>query len=352
VAQLAHCCPGALILAYALAERGVVAGDRPADGALLANVVAGRPLRAVLGRGIEAWRYAVETRCALPRMHDIVWTAMRDRTTSAVAVADLQRLLIRRACSRVPTTVLWLPPPAGIAIDDMPAPVLARAGWYRAIKSAGVIAAMRELGEADRVRLAGFASAHGAALHVLSKQRRRSSAGGMLSQIVDAMLPAGRIPCRTSSLARVVAESDEWHRQQVTAAHDIEGCDVPTDTPLPVPALPTWSWDGFEARALTTAEELLAEGRSMRHCVASRLRVAIGGDSVYYAARHRRRRVTLEISRRDGIWTITEAAGFANAAVPTETLVAAGRFVANLNRAERDARDNPHQLRLPLPGAA
>lgn len=342
VAQLAQCCPGAVMFAYALHEHGVDAGDGPADQSLLADAVAGRSLRRVLDRAVDAWLFALETRCALPRPHDLVWAGIRGGAVDVAEAARLQRLLVRRACTRVPTTVLWLPPPAGIAPDDMPRGVRPRASWYRAVKAAAVLGALRELTPGDQARLASFASVHGATLHERGR-RRRSSVTALLGQILDAFLPDRAVPCRGSSLERVLAETAAWHRQQA------DTCDgLHDDTPLPITALPSWRDDDFEAHAIGSIAELVREGRAMRNCVASRLSEALTGNAVYYHAVHGRERATLEVSYAGDAWTLTEAAGFANAELTGHTLIAAARLVAAINRAERLARNATNQLSLPL----
>ncbi len=100
---------------------------------------------------------------------------------------------------------------------------------------------------------------------------------------------------------------------------------------LPEPPLPGAGAIG----PLTTAPEIIAEGRTMHHCVASYVeRVATGAAYIYRVDSPER--ATLSLVRTAHGWNVGELKGFANAPVPSATRLAVARWLAGHGVAMRE----------------
>ena len=101
-------------------------------------------------------------------------------------------------------------------------------------------------------------------------------------------------------MARVQA----WH----------EGLWVPAlapSQPLRVGPIPATS-SGVDAAPLTSVGELVAEGRAMRHCVASFAARGVSGEWCFYRVNVRDERLTVALTDRPGRWRLVEAAAAGN----------------------------------------
>ena len=137
LAQLAEVCPGALTFAFGLQEatkRGAVDTGEAALR-LLADVVSGRRLAAVLRDAVEAWAQGAAEMARESERWDPVWSRVAHaRGAERQALLECQYLLIRRAGPMVPSTTLFLPPPLSFVAEDIPRAVRANARWFKAVK--------------------------------------------------------------------------------------------------------------------------------------------------------------------------------------------------------------------------
>jgi PcfJ-like protein len=316
LAQLAASCPGAVLFALALrdcsgSDEAIAASER-----LLAGAVAGRKLKAILDEALESWlRLAEEPREPLK---DAPWARVRAAAPAErERIRRQQRLLVRRASSRVPTTLLWLPPPLHFAPEDIPPDVRGTAAWFRATKAAALMGPHPRLSEEAQLLLSAFCSRHAVAL----KRLAHEGVPVLRHEIIDHVAATGRAPERDSSPERVVADARRWHAEmaQAQGVADLGGQlaidglhDIREDTPLPAAPFPAWSDHEISVRPLTTVGELFAEGRKMRHCVASYLGSILSGTYAIYSATVRDAPLTIALRTHGPRWYLAELKRFAN----------------------------------------
>lgn len=329
IAELAYTCPGALIFALALIEQeGMARSGSEAESAgeqLLQAVVAGKSLTQALNTAIEAW--AEQSWSVLEKQAQLglqvrgqVWKRILEAAGEARGRICLQqRLLIRRAGPLVSTTLLWLPPPIAFTPEDIPKHVYKNAWWFRAMKSSGVTLHEGDEDEAPyRLALAQLVSGQSMELRgAIKKGQLRTS----LNSLLDYLVSMRRMPSRRSDVVALLRESQAWH-DRVAAVRDL--ADLAQEVPeletylkdgvsleLPV-LLPHYAKEDLEIAPIRTADELIAEGGRMRHCVASRLREALAGRRFYFHAQISGRPLTIEVERTRLGNRLKEVKGTAN----------------------------------------
>lgn len=130
------------------------------------------------------------------------------------------------------------------------------------------------------------------------------------------------------SWGKAMAETQAWHDRLATTreVQTITG-GLSLDTCIDISDLPqSWAHDGLQFDKLDTASKLIAEGRAMRHCVATYVRYVIDGRCSIYSIRDDERRIaTLEIdpSKKE----IVQLSGFANSRTKPFVLKAANAFL-------------------------
>jgi hypothetical protein len=255
IAQLAAVCPGALVVALDLAHQ---VETWPAVDALMQAVVQGKSLGAVL---------------------------------EPVVARGGHVALVRRASARLYAFCLLRMGPGPFVTADIPRQRNANAAWFKLMSSASA-------------RMRPFVSCHAAELVAAARQR-----DWMPYQLVrwldDCAAATGRRPGRRSRLAALLAQSEAWHEQQPR----------PDDELSPAQALPAWlpaprPVTAVAMRSFLTVGDLIAEGREMRHCLASHARLVVRGEAQACGLTIDGQRLTLEL--RDG--RIHDLRGVANRA--------------------------------------
>lgn len=315
IAQLATECPGALGFALALANRGAVAaGDR-----LLAGVIAGRRINPLLDEAIEAWAVGIReqgTEGPLQGARSPAWRRVVEAgPAESVRTRLEQRLLIRRAGPAVPGAYLWLPPPIAYAPEEIPRATRANAAWFRVTKCHSItLCADDEPDAALRRAISSFASAHAPA--IWSLRRRSLRIADEIAELRDYLDATETIPSRRTDPEGLLAASRLWHAdmQAVVDEDDQNGAldFALLDKTFPDPPLSAWSSLGVEVWPVTHAQELVAEGQRMKHCVASRLREVLAGRSAIYHAEVNGRSLTIEVLRRADSLVLGDMRGIAN----------------------------------------
>jgi|GEM_PF-1766302 len=321
IAQLATTCPGALGFALALMSRnGAAIGER-----LLSDVIAGRRLNPLLDEAIEAWAAGIVEQAAADMVgganNPVRRRIAQANTAESARIRAAQRLLIRRAGPAIYGAHLWLPPPIAFAPEDIPRATRANAAWFRVTKAhSTTLVADGEPDAALRFAIARFASCHAPA--IWSLRRHSVSVRGEIIELRDYLAASRRFPSTRTDPQALIRASRYWHAEiDRVAGVDSEGGELDPailDEPFPEPPLPAWSRPGAEVRHIATARELIAEGRGMMHCVASRLREIIAGRCAIYHAEVRGRSLTVEILRRDYGLVLGDFKGIANRE-PTKT---------------------------------
>lgn len=213
VAQLAGTCPGVLVLASAINQRG----DTDAADALLRTIARGEPLRTVVERAVEAWagyRDRDDIAREWPRSH-----------YAREEILRAQRLLIRRAGPQVDPEHLLVRFAIGFAPEDVPVRFDLNAAWYRAMAGAArAVARDHPRGP----RLGPFVSRHYRAF--LSAARRSPAAHDtdigpgsaehrLAERLVAFCLATGRRPARFSNPEAVNARVG-WNAGQRSSGSD------------------------------------------------------------------------------------------------------------------------------------
>ncbi|MCK6575719.1 PcfJ domain-containing protein [Myxococcota bacterium] len=330
--QLVDTCPGALIFAYGLMERP---DTRDIGAALLNGVVAGHRVDRVLDAAIRGWAEAGAGRDAGWHMR-AAWAFQgleRPDSPTGLAARAAQRLLIRRAGLRVPTTTLWQPPPLRLVPEDIPRAVRANAQWFRAIKAApdfyggGTVPLAKVDGHL--LGVIDFVSRHPDLLF----QPRRGGSDAVRQRartLLNFARSNGRCLGRTTDPALVAREVRKWSRTVRQAGESPSAWVFDSATPL-FHVLDTPYSDGaLVARPLLTAADFEHEGRAMRNCVEDRLPRAASGRACYFHVDIDGRPVTLEVLRGHDRFVTGEVAGPENAAVSPGDAAEIERFVGQV----------------------
>lgn len=347
--QLVETCPGALIFAYGLMERPET---REGGTALLDGVVAGHRLDRVLDGAIRAWaeggpRDAGWHACHAWAVHGLESPG----SASGVAARAAQRILIRRAGRRVPTTTLWQPPPIRLTPEDIPLAVLANARWFRAIKAAP------EFYGGGTVPLGAADGPLRGVINLISRHpdmlfRPRGGGCHALRQRAMTLLnfarSHGRCWGRNTDPGLVAREVRKWSRA-VRRSGENPAAWVFDSSPALFHGLDKpWSDGTFVARPLLTAAEFKDEGRTMSNCVVDRFPRAVSGHACYFHVDIEGRPLTLEVVRARDKFVTCEMAGPENAAVSPADVALVERFVGQVlsfRSAERMEQAHSHAVR-------
>ncbi|MBM4321173.1 MAG: hypothetical protein FJ125_14790, partial [Deltaproteobacteria bacterium] len=296
--QLSAACPGVLIFALALIEQG---GAQAEVGEIvLRRVQAGVRLPRLLDEAVQGWAAAA---VATPKVGqgNPAWLRLTEGgAAERERICRQQKLLIRRAGPRVPTTLLWLPPPLAFAPEDIPRARRANARWYKAMKEhAGLLASGDQASAPMLHALSLFVSRQAENLfRALPRRQRVRQALGLL---YDYLLATRRRPGRERDPAVLLGEAYRWHERLhgPGGAAGAAALDPVEAAGLALPTLPDseWSWPGIEVRPLRTALDLAEEGRRMHHCVATRLSAALAGSCYLYGVQVEGEPLTVEVQR-------------------------------------------------------
>ncbi len=319
LSQLAASVPGGLLFALGLLEADHsllnTAGER-----LIASVIAGRPINRLLDEAMDEI-FAVALGPERDDQLADLWARALARTGERKRLRETQRLLIRRAGPRGNPAFLVTPPPLSTVPEDIPAQVYANAAWYAVMKGSLFTVIVREPnGEAAAHALCRFASVH-------ARELRRAADGSVtrtMHVLLDYMLATRRFPARNTDPLALLEESRRWH-DQIAAARDAADVlrlapaaaaalqDRDTDFALPEAPMASASKTELELRPISTFKQLIDCGRTMRHCVASRIGDLIRERAYIYDATCMETRLTVEVRRRpDGLLELGEVRGFAN----------------------------------------
>ncbi|WP_248360530.1 PcfJ domain-containing protein [Anaeromyxobacter oryzae] len=309
VAQLAHVCPGALLLSFQHAFAHAFAGrlmDGLASRSIVWNALAGMPLRRLIRRSVRCWG-----RLPFPspfRDPDLPREDLGATWRERVEARDRQELLVRRAGPLVSCTDLTRPALPSFAPEDIPHAPDRNARWYRVSAFACMaLARASHLAPGARDALSRFVSRH--ALLIDGHVRRSANSPGMdgfgvlhlvnrLAAYCDA---TGRRPSPGCDPLTFLEDASIWWQATHAQQH-------------PFPRLPFVPPEpGLEIEPIRTATALYEEGRDMHHCAATLLPNAVRGEQFFYAARVGAERLTLSIEPgRAGGFKIADLRGFAN----------------------------------------
>lgn len=125
--------------------------------------------------------------------------------------------------------------------------------------------------------------------------------------------------------------SEAWHQRQITGDFIDRSLKW---SPILTKGDRVEIGEGMVACELTTAIALLAEGKAMRHCIASRAVDCHAGDSYVFSLRNQlgARSSTLQLIREAGRLRIREHRGFANAAPPSRAKEGAENLIHVLSK--------------------
>jgi hypothetical protein len=178
----------------------------------------------------------------------------------------------------------------------------------------------------DRWRLFEWAAS------ALSRERPHSAQGDNAMDVADLAAAHGQPFNERWTWLQAKAAAERWHRQLAEmsnqelffARHGI-GWNEPIDyAPLPIVA----EVDGLEIAAVQSGADLFAEGKAMRHCVASYTEAVVKGRARIYSVRNTDRRLaTFELSPGKGGWRLEQLKGPCNAPVPAAITRAVAKFV-------------------------
>jgi hypothetical protein len=292
--QLSEVAPGALLLAHALFERGLGAvADR-----LFEDVVRGRRLNPSLDGALEAWeadglgRDEEDGAWAFYRAYAPLWPGrLRER----------QRLLVRRASSLVPSTLVWLPPPVALVPEDIPVGARANAAWFRRMKRKAFYPPDPAHFDAS-VALALFVSRHGPAIDAALGSPRR-----WMKQLWHLVRDEDLRPARASSPLHLISRLRLLGPRGRPSEEEVRV----------IPPVGAWGGaDGVRIEPLTSSHQLEMEGHGMRHCVASYwTRVLAGTSAIFAMSGPGTVRLTLELEFAGGArsWRLRGVRGPDNA---------------------------------------
>ena len=346
LAQVAQACPGALTFAYALRAFGRRPGCGRASGRLLRGLIAGQPLNPLLDEAIAAWAAGAQRKVENPRIpegHRRVWRCLAEgEGGKRESLLRAQRLLIRRAGAGVPSMTLWLPPPPTFAPEDIPDRKLDNARWFRVVKCLRPLLTLRGgITPERRHNLCMFVSRHALQLHKCAELG--NSDYWRTSALLDYARAMNDWPRRATSPTRCLPAAETWHhhfeeiRQLAQlAAETGEKLVDPDGNPLPFPEppCPGWRSGGDEIVLLRTAEEVLAEGRRMHNCVASRVAEALTGRAILYHGEILGKPLTIQIAPEGDGYRLHETAGLVNAKPTAGQMRVLGQFIEHLRVAK------------------
>ncbi len=346
VGQTVHSCPGALLFALALREKGGISAL--AANGIIEDIRAGKPINKALDAAIEIW-----TSTAIEWIQESgnkgepnpAWERVFTSTPQEVAkIKRDQRLLVRRAGPMVPPTTLWLPPPIVFAPEDIPKKVIANKLWYKVMKSKATLNFGGVEERRTRMALSEFASKNFVALKRFMLEGRDLN----MNWILDYALAERCFPTRNTAPQAFLNGASTWHRimveiqdvQQLYQELDLaehpnaNGYDVPLTRLDYIPnTVPEVTFTGLES-----AKALIHEGNQMHHCVASMAPKARNGKRLYFRANINGVPLTVEVHHNDGHFLLGEAKRKANRDPSKDQRFKLQEFIQVLNEARPNVK--------------
>ncbi|NLI76497.1 MAG: hypothetical protein GX442_08650 [Candidatus Riflebacteria bacterium] len=304
VAQLAHTCPGVLLLAL---HQGPCRGRLPP--ALKALIVSGARLGAVIDQVVTAWS--------------------RQVVTDAREI-EAMRVLVIRAGPWVPPDVLWDGRVGNLVPEDIPGNRGDNRIWFVILRQAAGIISGRVSPQWESDFLS-FVSRHAGTLYsaaaawdthwvdfppfdpqALSGEQDREVLllGEMFSELLDYLQFTRRCPGRATNPELLIEDCRTWH-----AAGRFAQRNLSPDQPLapgPTKGFPTWLEKEEQVRFLPTVQDLIDESSTMHHCVASHAARAMTGEIQIFHGSFHGEQVTIEITCASGAPVLREAKGIRN----------------------------------------
>lgn len=191
----------------------------------------------------------------------------------------------------------------GIDVNDLPSGPVARRTWYRWAAAWRAVIERRPQG--SPIRVGGFVSRHALELEALARDAD-VDAEALVTELLDHIdHTTTPPPGRSSSPALVVARLRTWHEA-------LWSLELDRDTALPIgPAAPI-APSPLVVTPIATVGALVAEGRTMHHCVATYAGRAAAGELCFYKVTLGDERLTVAVTYRHGRWRIIEASGPCN----------------------------------------
>lgn len=329
--QVSHSHPGVLIFAMALREHGK--NSKQISHSLISDIISGKPLNFAIDKAIDGWLQTAKeivqlySPDSLRYENNPAWyRVLNASTTERERIRSQQRILVKGAGPQVAPTFLWLPPPIWFCPEDIPRKVRANARWFQVMKQSSCFLSY---GSADEMayRL-GLASVVSKNVDALYGPRFRSPD---IAELLDYLEAVKIVPNRKSNLERIIDESAEWHvrfGRKTTSTSDVA---------LPQILIASKTHD-LEIVPISSSAELDIEGRQMRHCVFSRLPQAKKGKRFYVSARFGKRRLTVEVRKRDIVTgnssqqlTISEIKGRSNSLPHDKEIAALQEWIESEN---------------------
>ena len=297
VAQQMTICPGPLLMAMALGQES----GSEERGQVLARIVAGGKLTAVVREAAEQWRQAVCTGGP--------WPAMMAQGPVDEATRQAQRIRIRRAGPRVPPTLLRMPPPPYLVPEDIPHDPIKNHKWFEVTTNANLHRALELLTSAQGEGLCKFISHNYESCRWNPLPDLLFPDTFQVDHLVDFLRDTGGRITRKASPDGLSRRLEQWQ-----TALRLGSVGLPRDTPTIKVEIPDWADDGDKIRPLRTAGALYHESSRMNHCVAWRVRDAAAGRALLFHGEVRGGRITVEIRPGDeaGRYVLVQAAGHSN----------------------------------------
>lgn len=284
VAQMIDVCPGLLILAKGLRDRG----RTPAAHAILAAIVRGHKLGRVLELATRLWRTILAPEVP--------------RTSLA-----LQRQRVRRAGKAVTCEMLLTPSLPGVVIADIPREPAANARWYELTQLSDEKGRMSALAPATLRALGSFLSRHWPSIEA-GWTGHHVGVEHVLSDVIDYLHATGRRPDRKTSPDALLGDVLEWH----WSANWREEAGLSPETELPIDSAETSKHLGDTLQPLGTVAALIQESERMHNCVASQARQAINVGTRFFHAEINGNALTVSAAPIAGRLIVIEAKGVSN----------------------------------------
>jgi hypothetical protein len=231
------------------------------------------------------------------------------------------RILLRRAGPRVPPDVLRRAPPLGLVPDDIPTAPRANARWFRVMLGLELLQdRYRWDGHPALLALSRLVSGQVDAL--VTAPPRRLHPRTKLMLLCDHLVARPLAPARSRGVAALLAEAIAWHealhRPPLEGIEDWTGAtyqpaeDLPPYRPLPLPEVLPEAGPDLVVRPLETVGALIAEGRRMHHCVATRASDALAGRCHLFSAEVEGQPLTVEVTVRGRDLRVGDVSGPCN----------------------------------------
>ncbi len=320
--QVVETCPGLLVLTDGFVEEG--REGRTSALAVLRDVIAGHPLRAVLDEAVGYW-LRLSPYLGGERYHDWESAQLHRRLIA-------KRLHIRRARSHVRAADLMDLPPYPFTVEDVPDDTHLNGLWYEFVRCSQAV--LDQVPD-PRVRqqVTSFISRHGLNLFK-SAYRRGGSPRVLLGRVINTTYliikyaqSTGHVPVRKADARRYI----EGARRSDcgTAVPVCTSSELP-DFPAAVECRPD---EKLGLELIRTSEQLMREGSEMEHCVATFLpRILAGAVTVFGNRGPLFQRLTVAVAKGvDRNWLIEQARGYRNRPPTKRESELLGAWIAALN---------------------